>query len=353
VSTQVLQISETLTHASSDALKRHEQVHNEPKRSSLGRGERACLACATAKRKCSGGDSCLACQKRSIDCSYTHASKLQRSERGDSVSNGGSVTASHSDTISDDESSHYAERANTSIEESSSSTSHGHASPIMNANQQHPLTGTVQYSRRPQELLDNTNRLGSFMPNVRYNFGEQQSSSDSPQSVYHADQNYPKPGEPATFKANNLRGAENGRTLGSAETWPRPQDISLQVNNNTLPRTLGSVSGSDPRIWPQSNLSSINWLPDDWMPEFQIDIGDEAIVIPTDFPNSDQSTQSQVLNMANGPDTFQNNYSFPQPAFANRLGPSSPASQGTQKVGRFYVDGQGARLPHVSLFPSH
>ncbi|KAF7897442.1 hypothetical protein EAF00_005670 [Botryotinia globosa] len=41
-----------------DALRRHELVHKKAKRSLLGRGARACFACAMTRRRCSGGNPC-------------------------------------------------------------------------------------------------------------------------------------------------------------------------------------------------------------------------------------------------------------------------------------------------------
>jgi hypothetical protein len=54
----------------SDALRRHEQTHKEPRRSALAKGGRACITCATARRKCSGETKCSGCQKRSLECKY-------------------------------------------------------------------------------------------------------------------------------------------------------------------------------------------------------------------------------------------------------------------------------------------
>ncbi|OBT92326.2 hypothetical protein VE01_09427 [Pseudogymnoascus verrucosus] len=74
-----------------DALKRHEKVHAEPKRSLLGKGERACLACAASRRKCTGDTPCSACERRSLECEYPAAGKNRRRRPGtalDESSNG-------------------------------------------------------------------------------------------------------------------------------------------------------------------------------------------------------------------------------------------------------------------------
>ncbi|OBT64547.1 hypothetical protein VE03_05284, partial [Pseudogymnoascus sp. 23342-1-I1] len=68
-----------------DALKRHEKVHAEPKRSLLGKGERACLACAASRRKCSGDTPCSACERRSLACEFPPAGKRRRGTLGTSV----------------------------------------------------------------------------------------------------------------------------------------------------------------------------------------------------------------------------------------------------------------------------
>lgn len=79
-----LELHELHLHASmsdqlySDALRRHEQIHNEPRRSALTKGSRACIACATARRKCSGEIQCSGCQKRSLECTYPPPDRTRR-----------------------------------------------------------------------------------------------------------------------------------------------------------------------------------------------------------------------------------------------------------------------------------
>lgn len=70
----------------SDALKRHEKVHSEPKRSLLKEGARACLTCATSRRKCSGDTTCSACERRSLKCEYPVAGKSRQRSLGSNTS---------------------------------------------------------------------------------------------------------------------------------------------------------------------------------------------------------------------------------------------------------------------------
>ncbi|KAG4429874.1 hypothetical protein IFR05_014642 [Cadophora sp. M221] len=105
--------------------------------------------------------------------------------------------------------------------------------------------------------------------------------------------------------------------------------------------------------WFNSNFQSINWLPEDWTPDFQMNSGD--ILTPFD--------RDQIVTYANDiPSRYQEsprNFSLgqslplqgssPQTTGLNDI--SSPGSQSTQSAGRFYVDGDGARLPRVRKAP--
>jgi len=312
----------------------------------LGRGGRACLACAHAKRKCSGGEPCSGCQRRSIECSYAHTSKAKRIGKGVSDQKGGSIISSqyHSDTVSDDESTQYADQTNTGRGKSARSDSDEATSPTMNQPPERTFSEVQQYTRANRQL-GSTNDLESFVPGARYGFEHGQVSTGSQISSIHASHRYSTVRSPTEFMPNAIRGVQNGRTLSSVSSWPTPENGSL--NNNALATTLESVSGTDPRVWPQSNLTSINWLPDDWMPDFQIDIEDGAMEAQSHFPASSQANQTPLINMTNAPSQFQSNYNFPPPAFDSPLENPSPESHLSQKTGRFYVDGEGARLPHV------
>ena len=321
--------AENLTYTSlRDALRRHEQVHSEPKRSNLGRGGRACVTCAAAKRKCSGAKPCSACQKRSIDCSYAQVTKARRTEQD--ADKAGSATSSrdYSDTASDDEELQTLNRAFIGSGESVGSTS-----PRVNGTQQQIITRTEDYLDQGTGFQNSNSTLGSFVPTAQYRFGEAQVSPH--QSRFRAPSQYSTIRLPTSF----MRHGDNGGSPRSPAAWVTSESVPLNLNN-TLTQTLGNVTGADPRIWPPSSSLSINWLPEDWLPDFQMDV---------DLPASDHGAQTQMINVTAMQDSFQSSYTFPQPLFQPTGGvdTSSPESQGSQGTGRFYVDGEGARLPHV------
>lgn len=55
---------------SRDALSRHELTHQITAPSLLSKGARACIACATAKVRCSGATPCQRCDQRNLQCAY-------------------------------------------------------------------------------------------------------------------------------------------------------------------------------------------------------------------------------------------------------------------------------------------
>lgn len=61
-----------------------------------------------------------------------------------------------------------------------------------------------------------------------------------------------------------------------------------------------------------------------------------------------QNSNAQALGSApNVNSQLHSSYTFPHPILDHNMETSSPESQGPQSSGRYYVDGEGARLPHV------
>lgn len=176
--------------------------------------------------------------------------------------------------------------------------------------------------------------------------------------------------------------SEQAHTLGSS----RPQDMQtgeVQGGNETVHQTSlgqsvrepanlpfsGVQTGADHRgsgslstPWYQSNFSSINWLPEDWTPDFQgnmlgpfgheqdLDLGDNTTLEEQRLPAGDEITD--VTRSRVPPHQAQ---SPVQPTRTSQLEENretlSPESSSIQSAGRFYVDGDGARLPHVRKAP--
>ncbi|OBT76846.1 hypothetical protein VF21_04732 [Pseudogymnoascus sp. 05NY08] len=153
-----------------DALKRHEKVHAEPKRSLLGKGERACLACAASRRKCTGETPCSACERRSLECEYPAAGKSRRGPPGralEEASNGSG-----------------AEDVITSPRESMMSWSNDPQSPVAAG---HP-TSQLVLSDQAGDKLPHCSRCKGRR--LRYEYGTAQSRtsrSQTPASIQHDD----------------------------------------------------------------------------------------------------------------------------------------------------------------------
>jgi len=114
-------------------------------------------------------------------------------------------------------------------------------------------------------------------------------------------------------------------------------------------------------VWYQNTFSSINWLPDDWTPDFQVGGGDG-------LGSFDQGTslvfgQTPQPSPGTYPEVPGINHSVPRssrprvdpprlpPQFVEGQEISSPGSHESTHSGHFYVDGDGARLPRVRKAP--
>lgn len=124
---------------------------------------------------------------------------------------------------------------------------------------------------------------------------------------------------------------------------------------------IGRDDQSQPTTWFQNNFNSINWLPDDWTPDFD-NVQNESFThqqmlmfgsnLRSDLPgieNGESSTTAQLMTRPSIRQTDQTPIPLPRQMESQEL--SSPGSHSTRSGGRFYVDGDGARLPHVRKAP--
>ncbi|RDW59993.1 hypothetical protein BP5796_11599 [Coleophoma crateriformis] len=238
-----------------DALRRHELIHREPGRSSLGKGARACTACAQARRKCSSERPCLGCQKRSLECVY-----LRQND---------------------------ANSGNQSIESMDS--------PQAGDNPARGMTAATAFS-------DITPPMGQ-----------------------------PNTSSPEEFLMNP-----------EGNLQPISAHQGLQNASEHIP------------VWYQSSLSALNWLPDDYLPEFAQEAhnGFRMFSQTTSPINQNHASHLEYSPLGSGEQgqhqVFQSNAALASPSNASGLESSSPDSHGVAKAaGRYYVDGDGARLPHI------
>jgi hypothetical protein len=137
------------------------------------------------------------------------------------------------------------------------------------------------------------------------------------------------------------------------------QDVATIVRNdwNSLSpgprntRALANTSEITPEsgFWPQNGPSSINWLPDNWIPNFHFESG----ATPQNYQNSNRISQDHFMSITNILGNSASNLSGETPSFDDGLGsPENPVIEKTAGSGYFYIDGDGARLPRVRKAPN-
>ena len=334
-----------------DALRRHEQVHNEPKRSVLGKGYRACLACAAARRKCSGGIPCLGCQKRAIDCKYPAPA---RSRRATSTQGAGEEPTSPGNDHGTPSGS---EHSSSKAQESPMSWSNTSASPRMNQDHDRThatISNSLPESHDPNNFLYEEHSSPEFALSFVRNGVQIQATMSPGLSGVHNPQPQISP---------TSRGEPQQMEIASSSAPIQPfleQQTnfgSLDISNDADSEQTQHHNGV-PDPWYQSNFSSINWLPDNWTPDFQIDGNlasfDQQSLFFGQTPQASNLTyalgnagQSHIPRQASrARDSMRR-----QSQAVDGPDVSSPSTQSTHSGGHFYVDGDGARLPRVRKIP--
>ncbi|KAL7784031.1 C2H2 transcription factor-like protein [Trichoderma afarasin] len=331
-----------------DALRRHERLHREPKRSAFHRGARACLACAKARRRCSGDNPCAACGKRSINCNYPHSTNA-RADVGGNVTQGDSVTPpdEQAGELNSGEDLGI-NPAITNSKESSESWPHMSHSPTTAAGSHEELnpfvsqrsfdsnrtvmtapimetTGFQSVGRSPQSAAQPRTSLGSH-DNI---LGQ---SPDMPTNL-----------PPQPFLRDSLLEFQQGAGSEAQQTWSSGEPASQpSMANNTT-----QVSRRpEPRFWRHNRLSSINWLPDNWIPDFDFNSGQSPPQATGSYAGPAQISQDRSMS---GPDidSAALNANENTSPFSNNQGIIAPENSNSKGVGYYYVDGDGARLPRI------
>jgi hypothetical protein len=338
-----------LTSGYSDALRRHEQVHKEPKRSTLGRGVRACLACAKARRKCSGDVPCSACENRSTACSYPHSSDSRSKSAGKSVGRDSMVSSDGQSAVRPQQSLEPS-RVIASPERSSESWSNMSHSPVALDRSHDELNLSAS-----EPHYDSDRNIMAAAPIETPAFPP--AGHDGPPRTVHpqislgshtnilrqsSDMAAVTPLQP--FLRDAMMDFQQEIGSETRQTWPpggaASQPMSVDTNTD-LPRT------SEPDFWSQNALSSINWLPDNWIPDFNFNSGEppphNSFSGP---PQTSENRSMSVADISSAASGFNGN----TPTFNSDQGVTSPESA-AQGVGYYYVDGDGARLPRVRKTP--
>lgn len=158
-----------------------------------------------------------------------------------------------------------------------------------------------------------------------------------------------------------------GHSSGEPSSLPRDfaGPVHLQLSSAQLQANAFTETQSDRGLsdrWYESNNSSLNWLPYDWTPDFQVGLGNtfgspDEIQSP-DSGRTNRGTSLEFDHVVNPPSIqheippaslHHNNHALPRSGDAQ--GVSSPGSHCTQSSGHYYVNGGGARLPRVRKAP--
>ncbi|KAK0124407.1 hypothetical protein ONS95_009368 [Cadophora gregata] len=311
-----------------DALRRHEQVHKEPKRSALGKGARACLPCANARRKCTGESPCLGCQKRSLECQYPASGRRGTTS---TLPHANGSLSSPGDEVSP-------------LSPFDQRTTNSHESPMSWSNTS-GSPGQVQGSPShadPSQTSSGVEQLNSFSSEANP-LQNQDSIRTEERNI---SQDIDSPDYPRRQQLTDGGQMSRSRTSGSEFHQLHPLQHSVSLNN----------ANSDQLTTPWlNNFQSINWLPEDWNPDFHMNgeiLGslDHNHDIPyTDHVPSSYQQPPRTFSLSHSQALLNHNHISPRTADLHEV--SSPGSQSTQSAGRFYVDGDGARLPRVRRAP--
>ncbi|KAM0154533.1 hypothetical protein ACHAPG_006484 [Botrytis cinerea] len=155
----------------------------------------------------------------------------------------------------------------------------------------------------------------------------------------------------------DLDEAANSLLVGTSQ--PSHQ---LHIQDTGLSEGLPESAGS----WTQYNVSSINWLPYDWAPDYQLD--DDTVRMIDDGADLNGSSPINVPGESMRRPTYSTNTTIftpspqtqaqlhmdnsPNPTISSEGASTSPHSLTTQSTGRYYVDGHGSRLPRIRKAPS-
>ncbi|RAL58440.1 hypothetical protein DID88_005145 [Monilinia fructigena] len=326
---------------------------------SLGRGARACSACAVARRKCSGGNPCDGCVKRSIDCvahSNTATTIIRRKE---------SIGVSHEPSnemvgIVNDQA---GERSTSPQSQALWSKI---ISPIDTQPQINPRSSTGRYHRGFEmeniDVTDQQMNIQNLGPGAHQQFDQFTSPNNRTSDQISEDSrrnpaiSYDHQSTSSSIlplqSITNLDEATNPLMNSNDQT-----SSQLHIPNTNLSNGLLESAGS----WTQYNPSSINWLPYDWAPNYQLEDDTSAMGIvdgTTDINGPSPIDISEDSIPRNPPYSINNATIFtpssqrqgriqidnsPRLNLSSEGGPTTPNSHTTQNTGRYYVDGHGSR----------
>ena len=333
----------------SDTLHRHELSHHGPG-SEGGKDHthritvktfRACFSCATARVRCSGGKPCGRCDTRSLECQYP--------------------TERRSKARINNEASR---RLYTVDERAQVENAASQPSPL-------PVDGLNEFHLSPKMSVHNLSNLREAHPatisssergaaaatNPELHRPPSNASTQMPLDVYpHGDGSHSY-GEISNPDMSRLFSLEQATGI-SAGMNSLPSDMTSSSMD------MGMALDFDPSLFDQSMLSTINWLPNNFLTGASNEQSPSAKVSaqfsqpPLDAYTDRTAWQPPVINI--DPSTYDNISQTPSGhrslgtelgsprRFSHVFSEASPNSEPVDSAKRSadsYVDGGGARLP--------
>lgn len=145
---------------------------------------------------------------------------------------------------------------------------------------------------------------------------------------------------------------------------PEPTHQIMGSPNSTLGvlssgRNIQSVDSFSRNWYHHNPFNSINWLPDNWTPDFPMEDRNDMESSTHEHYSTHRDaidvTQIQIattnMPVARNPARSQEARSHTTSLPADIHNNPSPGSQSTHSAGQYYVDGEGARLPRVRKAP--
>lgn len=278
-------------------------MHNQA-RKTLAKGVRACSACADARRKCSGGETCSGCLKRSLTCDY-----VKRNQKPPGRSNSQSSGSQARDELAMNIDSPLQESWSKKVFSPTNFRADQQEFPLVNTNPQQE--NSLGYVSDGQNLATEEG-LDTFQPSFATSF------------------------------------------ISSGPAATNTVTPSIQEIHN---------DHESPDFWQQSNLNTMNWSFDDYVPTYTSGINDMSFYIQR--PPS-QAVALGVLGEGNVANPVQTSVplrvmmespvdSALADSTANIVSSPCISIDGSQNsgktnraaTGQYYVDGNGARLPRI------
>ncbi|KAI9737326.1 MAG: hypothetical protein M1834_009479 [Cirrosporium novae-zelandiae] len=363
-----------------DALQRHELIHKEPHRKRIARGYRACLECASARTKCSGELPCTRCRARSIDCKYPNG-RPAKTISTDESRLGGIPTES-----SEQKSNLH---QNIAMDQPGLHMGQLPASDLPVSMSQDRLQNSLQYSRHSNIPPDTDTTLAHLSGNAtsevvgyslpresldRLQGPTEQTVLPPTQLSHHLNATGIHPSQNHSLPIDSRNASVLAVSVGIAPEQSHGEGSRSDISNisqNVLPGARlerDSPASLNTDLWNQSILSAVNWLSWDDGPNYQDHIGLALGPVDQSTPSgiSNQISNPRMPNVLSNPPKPVTHYQAinsqtPRRGWLHTIiepqsqqappetepETSSSSSQTNSGTGRYYVDGDGARLPRI------